>query len=154
MDQNKDVIYMRGVALEYKKELLPLLRYLPYLEERSGFDPSTNYGGQENGNNTLSFPIFDGTLLSFVKEAGQTSFMDKNYSYVYSRNRINTPEDERKLIASATINEWGILCGILTRYVRGGMTKAYLWRDGMRESIFFLVLTKMKEIVEFWDRPV
>ena len=30
MDQNKDVIYMRSVALEYKKELLPLLRYLPY----------------------------------------------------------------------------------------------------------------------------
>ena len=154
MDQNKDVIYMRGVAKGYKEDLLPLLRYLPYLEERSGFDPSTNYEGQENGNSTLCFPIFDSTLLAFVKEAGQTSFMDNNYSYVYSRNRINTPDDERKLIETATINEWGNLCGILTRYVRGGMTKAYLWRDAMRESIFLLVLCKMKEIVEFWDKPV
>ena len=103
---------------------------------------------------TMSFPIFDGTLLSFIKEAGNTSFMDKNYVYVYSRLGLKTPEDEKKVIESATIQEWNVLCGILTRYVQGGMTQSYLWRQGMTESIFYLVLLKMKEIVEYWDKPL
>lgn len=154
MNSNNDVAYMKNKALEYKQELLPLLRYMMYFMERTGEDPSTNYDGTENGNNTLSFPIFDATLLSFVKEASQTSFMDKNYSYIYSWHHIRSAEDERKLIEKATITEWNVLCGILTHYVQGGMSRAYLWRDGVKENIFYLILSKMKEIVEYWDQPI
>lgn len=154
MNSNNDVAYMKNKALEYKLELLPLLRYMTYFMERAGEDPSTNYAGQENGNNTLSFPIYDATLLAFVKEAAKTSFMDKNYSYIYSRHRIKSAEDERKLIENATITEWDVLCGILTNYVQGGMSRAYLWRDGVKENIFYLVLSKMKDIVEHWDQPI
>lgn len=154
MNSNNDVAYMKNKALEYKKELLPLLRYMMYFMERTGEDPTTNYDGKENGNNTLSFPIFDSTLLAFVKEASGTSFMDKNYSYIYSWHRIKNAEDERKLIEKATITEWNVLCGILTNYVQGGMSRAYLWRDGVKENIFYLILSKMKEIVEYWDQPI
>lgn len=154
MNSINDTAYMKEKALEYKKELLPLLRYMRYFMERTGEDPSTNYEGQENGNNTLSFPIYDATLLAFVKEASKTSFMDKNYSYIYSWHRIRSAEDERKLIEKATITEWNVLCGILTNYVQGGMTRSSLWRDGVKENIFYLLLSKMKEIVEYWDQPI
>ena len=77
-----------------------------------------------------------------------------NYVYVYSRLGLKTPEDEKQAIERATIQEWNVLCGILTRYVLGGMTQSYLWRQGMTESIFYLVLLKMKEIVEYWDKPL
>ncbi len=154
MNSTNDTAYMKEKALEYKKELLPLLQYMRYFMERTGEDPSTKYEGQENGNNTLSFPIYDATLLAFVKEASKTSFMDKNYSYIYSWHRIKNAEDERKLIEKATITEWNVLCGILTHYVQGGMTRSTLWKDGVKENIFYLLLSKMKEIVEYWDQPI
>ncbi len=149
-----DKKYLQELSAKYKEELTPLLRYLFWLEQHAGNDNSTQYDGGENASKTMAFPIFDGTLLSFIKEADKTSFMDKNYVYVYSRLGLKTPMDEKQAIERAQIQDWNVLCGILTRYVRGGMTQSYLWRQGMSESIFYLVILKMKEIVEFWDKPL
>lgn len=154
MNGEQDKKYLRELSAKYKEELTPLLRYLRWLEDHAGMDNSTNYDGGEQAGRTMSFPIFDSTLLSFIKEANNTSFMDPNYVYVYSRLGLKTPVEERRVIENAEIAEWNVLCGILTRYVRGGMTQSYLWRQGMSESIFYLVLAKMKEIVEFWDKPL
>lgn len=151
-EMDKD--YMHQLAEKYKQELKPLLRYLSWLEQNAGKNLSTTYDGRENGNSTMSFPVYDSTLLSFIKEAGKSAFMDKNYAYVYSRYGLKTPEEERAMISKATIQEWNVLCGILTRYVRGGMTQSYLWTQGMTESILYLTLAKMKEIVEYWDKPL
>lgn len=154
MNGEVDKQYLRELSEKYKAELTPLFRYLHWLEQNAGVDNSTSYDGGEQASRTMSFPIFDSTLLSFVKEADKTSFMDKNYVYVYRRLGLKTPEDERRVIATAGIQEWNVLCGILTRYVRGGMTQSFLWKQGMSERIFYLLLAKMKEIVEFWDRPL
>lgn len=149
-----DKDYMRTLAEEYKKELTPLLRYLDWFERNRGAKGSTNYTGTEDGHRTISFPVYDSMLLSFVKEAGKTALMDKNYVYVYSRLRLQTPEEELKAIERATLQDWNVLCGILTRYVRGGMTQSYLWSQGVEEGIFYLVLAKMKEVIEYWDKPM
>ncbi len=149
-----DKAYMRELAGKYKLELSPLLRYMHWLEQNAGKNLTTSYKASEDGMSTMSFPVYDSTLLSFIKEAGKTSFMDKNYAYIYSRYRIQTPQQERDLIEKATMQEWNVLCGILTRYVRGGMTQSYLWTQGMTESILYLTLAKMKELVEFWDKPL
>ena len=149
-----DKAYMRELAGKYKQELTPLLRYLSWLEQNAGKNLTKSYDGGEDASRTMSFPIYDSTLLSFIKEANKSSFMDKNYAYVYSRNNIKTPIDERRLIEKASMQDWNILCGILTRYVRGGMTQSYLWTQGMTESVMYLTLAKMKEIVEYWDKPL
>ena len=139
---------------EYKKALVPLLRYLPWLEKSAGTSASRNYDGTEMGEQVMSFPVYDGTLLNFVREAGKTVFMDRNYRYVYTRNRIQNHEDERRMIESAGLKEWGILCGILSKYVLGGQTKATLWSEAVQEKIFYLVIRKMCDIIEFWDKPI
>ncbi len=154
MGVEMDKAYMRELAGKYKLELSPLLRYMHWLEQNAGKNLTTSYNAGENGMSTMSFPVYDSTLLSFIKEAGKTSFMDKNYAYIYSRYRIQTPQQERDLIEKATMQDWNVLCGILTRYVRGGMTQSYLWTQGMTESILYLTLAKMKELVEFWDKPL
>jgi len=143
---------MRELADQYKEALAPFLRYLPWFEEHAGKRTGSSYDGSLDGNNTMSFPVYDSTLLSFVKEASKSSFMDRNYAYIYSRRRIKTPEDERKAIKTATIREWDVLCGILSKYVLGGNTKAYLWTQAVQENIFYMILDKMREIVEYWDR--
>lgn len=144
--------YMRELSGQYKAALTPLLRYLPWFEDHAGKRTGSSYDGSLDGNNTMSFPVYDSTLLSFVKEAGKSSFMNRNYAYIYSRNRIKTPADERKAIKAATIREWDVLCGILSKYVLGGNVKAYLWTQAVQENIFYLILAKMREIVEYWDR--
>lgn len=154
MNGELDKKYLQEISAKYRAELTPLLRYLHWMEQNAGKDMSTRYEGGDMAAHTMSFPIFDGTLLSFIREAGNTSFMDKNYVYIYSRLGLKTPSDEKQAIERATIQEWNVLCGILTRYVQGGMTQSYLWRQGMTESIFYLVLLKMKEIVEYWDKPL
>ena len=145
---------MYHLAGQYKDELMPLLKYYNWLEESTGTSVMTEYNGKEDGNNTISFPVYDSTLLSFVKEASQSSFMDKNYIYVYTRNRITTPQQEHQLIEKATIMEWQTLCGIFSYYILGGMTKGYLWSQGMQEGVFYALLRKMKEIIEYWDKPL
>lgn len=143
---------MRELSGRYKEALMPFLRYLPWFEEHAGEKTGSSYNGSVDGNNTMSFPVYDSTLLSFVKEMGKSSFMNRNYVYIYSRKHLKTPEDERKAIRSATIREWDVLCGILSKYVIGGNARAQLWTQAVKENIFLMVLQKMQEIVEYWDR--
>lgn len=145
---------MYQLAEEYKKELVPLLSYLNWLESHRDKTVSSRYKGDNIEQVSLSFPVYDATLMMFIKEAGKTSFMDKNYAYIYTRNRIQNPQDEKRFIEKATIKEWDILCGILTKYVVGGRVQASLWSQGMKEDIFYLVINKMKSIVEYWDVPI
>lgn len=149
MDEKLD---RQQVVQEYRRMLEPLLKYLPWLERNAGKAASRNYQGQGIAKSSITFPVYDATLLSFVREASGSALMDRNYDYVYSRNRIRTHEDERRVIASAELGDWDILRGILSRYVLGGRTKATLWGEAVQENIFTLVLGRMRRILEYWDK--
>lgn len=154
MFMEQDLEYRQKLVQEYKQEVLPLLRYLPWLKSNAGKSGSSNYQGQGETESSMSFPVYDSTLLSFVKEAAKSPLMDRNYSYVYTRNHIKTHEDERRIIKAADWRDWNILRGILSKYVLGGRTKAVLWSQGVQENIFMMVLEQMCNIIEFWDKPL
>lgn len=134
----------------YREDVRRLMRYLPYLKGKKAEDVSRKYSGGA-GENTMHFPVYDGTLLSFVKEAQKTVFMDRNYRYVYSRHNIRTWKDEWKQIEEATLLDMGVLGGILSRYVLGGMTKGTLWTDAVEHEIYCRVIEKAADLIEFWD---
>lgn len=146
--------YRQQVIEGYKQTVMPLLKYLPWFERNAGRAASSVFGGDDISAHSVSFPVYDSTVMNFVKEASNTSLMDKNYAYVYTRNRIRNHDDERKLIQKAGWKEWNILCGILSKYVLGGRTRATLWNEAVKEDIFYLILKQMREIIEFWDRPL
>lgn len=150
MEQEKE--YTQQLMEANKELLLPLLRFLPWLAQNAGHSVSTDYQGQDVNERSLSFPIYDGTLMSFIREASKSPLMEKNYQYIYTRNHIKTHDDEKRIITSATWKEWDILRGILSKYVMGGRVKATLWNEAAQEQIFYLVLKKMKEIIEFWGK--
>ena len=154
MEQN--IEYRQQLVREYKQMVSPLLVYLPWLVKNAGQSGSTAYRGDEYSENpsNFSFPVYDATLMRFIKEASKSGLMDKNYSYTYTRNRIQTHDDERRLIQAADLRDWDMLRGIFSKYVLGGRTKAYLWSEAVRENIFALVLEKMRKIIEFWDKPI
>lgn len=150
MEQNGES--RQQIVQEYRKTVEPLMRYLPWLEKNTGRAVSHNYQGQGLSKSSMSFPVYDGTLMNFVKEAAASSLMNRNYVYVYTRNRIRSHADERRLIAAAELKDWDILAGILSKYVLEGQRKATLWGEAVREDIFVLVLKKMRQIIEYWDK--
>lgn len=130
---------------EYQGEVAALLRYLPWLSKKSGADVSSMYTG-DGENKVIPIPVFDSTLLAFIKEAEKTKFMDRNYPYVYSRNRIYTHEDEIRMLKNAKITDIKIFKGILSKYVLGGRTKAALWSEGVEAKIFFTALDQLNKL--------
>lgn len=146
--------YRQQMAQEYKQQVLPLLKYIPWLESNAGQRSRSFYQGPEFTEHSMSIPVYDGTLMNFVREASNSGLMDRNYRYVYTRNRLKTHDDERRVISAADMRHWDILKGILSKYVLGGQTKSVLWSQGVQENIFLLVLQKMQQLIEYWDKPV
>ena len=138
----------------FREDVIRLSRYIPWFEEKCGSDVSQNYTDGDLMNHTLSFPVYDSILLSFLNDASTTVFMEQNYHYFYSRNRIQSYEDELRLIETADIMHMDVLQCVLSRYVFGGMTKAYLWRDGVEHRVFLAILKKARQIIEFWSQPL
>ena len=110
----------------FREDVIRLSRYIPWLEKKNGNDVSRNYEDGDKMKHTLSFPVYDSILLSFLNDASTTVFMEQNYHYFYTRNRIQNYEDELRLIETADIMHMDVLQCILSRYIFGGMTKAYL----------------------------
>ena len=147
--------YSRDEFLEmFKQDVIRLSKYIPWLEDKSGDDVSKNYQDGNKMDHTLSFPVYDSILLAFLNDASTTVFMEKNYQYFYTKNHIHDYQDELAMIERADIMHMDILQCILSRYVFGGMVKAYLWKEGVDHKIFVTVIKKARQIVEFWSEPL
>ena len=152
--QQDDIAYRKQIVSTYKPDVERLIRYLPWLEEKAGSNVAETFEGSGIKGSSITFPVYDGTLMSFIKDVQRTTLLDRNYPYIYSRHRIRTLQDELRMIDRASIMDMDILKGILSKYVLGGMTKARLWSEAVYNSIFLKVIRKMKENLEFWDKPM
>lgn len=154
--EHEDIEYRRQVVGAYKPDVEKLIRYLPWLEEKAaaGGGVSELFGDNGIREHSITFPVYDGTLMSFIREVQRTNLIDRNYPYIYSQYRIRTVQDELHAIARADIKEMNVLKGILSKYVLGGMTKGRLWTEAVTNRIFLNVVRKMKENIEFWDKPM
>lgn len=137
----------------YRPDVERLAAFLPWLTGKTAGDVVQNYTG-ENGEVTLPFPVYDDILLAFLDTLGTTVFMNTNYRYIYSQYRIQDWHDELTMIQKADIMSMEILGGIFSKYTLGGMTRAYLWSEGMDFQIFYHGVKRAKEIIEYWDVPI
>lgn len=134
------------IVEEYKDDLVKLLKYLPFLEKKSGKDVTQFYEG-DGQNKVIPVPVYDSTLLAFVKEARTTKFMNRNYPYVYRRWRMPTPNDERIAMESATIRDMDLFRGIISKYVLEGQRKSVMWTTAVEERIFVTALVKLRSLM-------
>lgn len=148
-----DKLGREDLVAMYRPDVERLVYFLPWLEGKTGKDVTTSYEGDEH-HTTLAFPVYDEILLGFLNELSTTIFMDYNYRYFYSRHRVKNYKDELAWIDKADIMTMDILKSILSRYMLGGMTKAYLWTEGIEHQVFLKAVKKAKEIIEFWDVPI
>lgn len=154
--EKEDIAYRQQVVNTYKSDVEKLIRYLPWLEEKAGVGSGISETFEGNGikGNSITFPVYDGTLMSFIKTVQNTGLLDRNYPYVYSRHGIRTVQDELNAISKANIKEMDVLKGILSKYVMGGMTRGRMWTEAVSNRIFLNVVRRMKENLEFWDKPM
>ena len=140
--------YAELLTEKYAKDILKLSKYIQYFENKKGDDVATKYDG-EQGHSTLKFPVYDSTLLSFTREASQTSLMDPNYIYKYRQYRITTEAAEKKAIKDAKLKDIDLLKGILSRYVLEGRYKGVRWIEAAERGIFHDVLVRFMEMYDF-----
>lgn len=138
---------------EYREVVGEISKYLPWLEAKSGEKPMSLYE-PEGAKNTISIPVYDSTLLSFVKMLDKTGRMNKNYDYVYKKYRIYSTEDEISLIHRADLKDMDMLFAVLSKYVLKGKVKGAYWNEAMQNGIFYETVKKMKELIEFWTMPM
>ena len=142
----QEVNLREQIIEEYKDDLAKLLRYLPFLEKKGGSDVQNFYEG-DGDQKVIPVPVYDSTLLAFVKEAQKTKFMNRNYPSVYRKWRMATPEAERIAMQSATIRDIDLFRGIISKYVMEGMRKSTMWTTAVEERIFVTALTKLRSLI-------
>ena len=141
---------VEDIVLRYRPELAKITPYLNWLRDNASNEVTQSYSNSDL--KSMPFPVYDSNLLAFVKAAQNTNLMDRNYVYVYSRNRLNTAKDELNFIANAQIRDMDDLAGILSKYVLSGMTKGSVWGEGVRNGVLYNVIKKMDDLVRFWGQ--
>lgn len=144
---------IEGMLAEYREVVTEISKYLPWLESKSGEKPMSLYT-PEGAQNTVSIPVYDPTLLSFVKMLDKTGRMNRNYDYVFKKYRIYSVDDEISMIHRAELKDMDMLFAILSKYVIKGRTKGVFWNEAMENGVFYETVKKMKELIEFWTMPI
>ncbi len=139
------------IAKRYRDAVLQMARYLPWLKSHAE-TPVFNTYRNEGMSNTMPFPVYDSTLLSFVKEFMKTNLVNRNYVYVYSRNHLKNSADELRFIEGAELKNIDDLRGILSRYVLEGNVRGAVWSEGVSNGVLHSALARMKDIIEFWGK--
>ena len=149
-DNNVNENSVEDIVARYRPELAKILPYLNWLRDNASNDVAQSYSNSEL--KSMPFPIYDSNLLAFVKAAQTTNLLDRNYVYVYSRNRLNSAKDELAFIQDAQITNMDDLAGILSKYILSGMTKGTAWAEGVRNGVLYNVVKKMDELVRYWEK--
>lgn len=141
------------VRSEYREEVEKYIKYIPWLQQRAGAKALSIYNGEGIGEHSVRFPVYDGATLNFVKELSNSKFMDRNYPYVYSRNRIRTVQDEKDDQEGGD-KGYGDSLRYPFQICTGRNDKRSFMGSGSRGRHFLEILLRMKEIMEFWDKPL
>lgn len=147
-------LFRQELIRKYRAVFDPIFRYIPWLTQKQGARTSYLYQGDDVPLRSVPVPVYDGTLLGFVKDMQATGLMSRNYVYVYSRCGIRTQQDELDYIAKAELKDIEDILGIMAKYVLGGMTKGKLWSEAVENGVFLQALLKIKELLEVWDKPL
>jgi hypothetical protein len=136
------------IIICFKDDVQKLLVYLPWLETASGGATSKIYSGEGIEETSMPVPVYDSKLLAFIREIKTTDFINRNYVYTYSRYRIKTAEDEKRIIDSCSLQDINLLGDILSKYVIKGDVKGLIWSEGVQNGVYLAVLYKLKELMK------
>ena len=136
------------IIICYQEDVARLMKYLSWLQNVSGTATSSIFSGEGIDKSSLTVPVYDSTLLNFVKEVKKTDFLNIKYVYTFSRYRMKTEKDELRVIEACSLQDITVLGDILSKYVIKGDVKGAMWAEGVQNGVYLAVLLKMKELME------
>ena len=136
---------------KYERPVRALSSYLNWLEEHMNVRTDSVYSDSET---VMPFPIYDSTLMAFIKQVQNTGILDRNCVYLYTRRRINGVKDELDFIEKARLQDMDDLWAVLSNYVIEGMSRGAKWSEGVSSGIFYHVIRKMLDLLITWSRSV
>lgn len=151
--QNNVKLSRDEIIICYKDDVARLMKYLSWLQSKSGSVASGLYSGEGIDKTSMAVPVYDATLLSFIREIKTTDFLNRNYVYTYSRYRMKTAVDELRVIEACSLQEINVLGDILSKYVLRGDVKGAVWSEGVQNGVYLALLLKLKELMEI-RRPL
>lgn len=146
--------YRQEMITKYRTAVKDLFRYLPWLEQKAGAKLVQIYEGDNNPDHSVPIPVYDSTLLGFVKDMQRTGLMNRNYVYAFSHKKIKNERDEIRVIDETELKEIAVIFDIMAKYVLGGMTKGILWSRAVENGVFLHGLQRIKELLDIWDQPL
>lgn len=138
----EEIIYL------YKDDALKLMQYYNWIKSKSGQDISSLYTGDNIEETSMAVPVYDSTLLAFIKVAKGTEFMNRNYVYTFSRLRLRTPQDEIEAIKDSSLQEIKNIGDILSNYCYKGDVRGATWNEGLKNGVYLAILDRLKELLE------
>lgn len=139
------------VIEQYRPDTIKLLDYIVYLEKMNGRMVSSNYDQDGLAEHSVAFPVYDATLMQFVKDLENTVYMNRNYRYTYTRFGIKNATDELKVIENCSIRQLDVIGDILSKYIMSGRTKGRVWGEGVRNGVYLAAITKAYDLIHFWE---
>lgn len=154
MDASKEFLTQK--KNEYLDKLEPLFEYINYFKTKEGARTSSLYDGGEGDNKLQSVPVpvYDSTVLKFVKAANASGLINRNYIYAYKKIGAQNAKDERLYISGATFKDIDTVIAIMAKYVIMGQTKGGVWAEAVEEGVWLHCLIKLKELLAVYDRPL
>lgn len=146
--QDSEKLSREEVVKVYQEDACRLFKFIPWLQKTGGNEMTGLYKGEGIEENSMPVPVYDATLLSFVKEAKNTKFMDRNYVYTFSKYRLRSIKDELDLIENCSLLDVKILGDILSKYILKGEVKGAYWAEGVKSGVFLALLLKLKELLD------
>ena len=146
--QNNVKLSRDEIIICYRDDVAKLMKYLSWLQNKSGTVTSGMYSGEGIDKSSMAVPVYDSTLLNFIRDIKTTDSLNRNYVYTYSRYRIKTAADERRVIEACSLQDITVLGDILSKYVIRGDVKGAVWSEGVQNGVFLAVLLKLKELME------
>ena len=71
MSVESENLYRQERIQKYRVIFEKIFRYIPWLEQKKGQKTSHLYDGNDIASTSVTFSVYDGTLLSFIKEIGR-----------------------------------------------------------------------------------
>ncbi len=146
MQEDKKMSREEAISF-YTDDVLKLDKYLRWLNENSGTNASSLYKKDGLSDSSMTFPVYDSTLLSFIKVIKTSKFINPNYVYTYSSLRIRTAEDELETIERCTLQEIGVLGDILSKYALKGEVKGTVWSEGLKSGVYLAIVKQLKKVI-------
>ncbi len=138
----------------YQKEIDKLKPFVPWLTEKQGQYMAKIFKDEGIGESSITFPVYDGTLLNFIKVLSATNLINTNYRYDYTKYRIKEGKGELDFIERAELKDISVICSILSGYALRGRTKGRVWTEGVANGVYLQSILKIQELLSRYDvRP-